>query len=245
MRRSLVAGNWKMHGSVVSVTSLVDGLVNALDDVDCDVAVCPPFLHIPLVVERASGTALKVGGQNCSEHAEGAYTGEVAAGMLADIGCHWVILGHSERRQYAGESSELVAAKARAARAAGLTPILCVGETLEQRKAGQAEAVVTGQLEPLLTELRETDVIAYEPVWAIGTGETATPEQAQAMHATIRACLAERTGVAGAVRLLYGGSVKAANAQELFAQEDIDGGLVGGASLKAEEFIAIARAANA
>jgi triosephosphate isomerase len=165
--------------------------------------------------------------------------------MLADVGCRWVILGHSERRQYAGETSELVAAKAQAARAVGLKPVLCIGETLEQRQAGQAEAVVTAQLEPLLADLRDTDVIAYEPVWAIGTGETATPEQAQAMHATIRACLAERTDVANAIRLLYGGSVKAGNAAELFAQEDIDGGLVGGASLKAEEFIAIARAAVA
>jgi triosephosphate isomerase len=245
MRRSLVAGNWKMHGTVASVRSLIGDLVPVADDLGCDVAVCPPFLHIPLVLEHVEGTALEVGGQNCSEHTQGAYTGEVSAEMLSDLGCGWVILGHSERRQYAGETSELVAAKAEAARAAGLRTILCVGETLEQRRANQAEAVVTEQLLPLVGELRDIDVIAYEPVWAIGTGETATPEQAQAMHSTIRGFLAEKTGVAEAVRVLYGGSVKADNARELFAQNDIDGGLVGGASLKADDFIAIARAASA
>jgi triosephosphate isomerase len=198
-----------------------------------------------LVLEQASGTAMQVGGQNCSEHAQGAHTGEVAADMLADIGCGWVVLGHSERRQYFAETSELVAEKARTARAAGLKPILCVGETLEQRQAGNAEAVVTDQLRPLIEDLTDTDVIAYEPVWAIGTGETATPEQAQAMHAAIRNFLAETTSVADVVRILYGGSVKANNAEELFSQADIDGGLVGGASLKADDFIAIARAANA
>ena len=245
MRKGLVAGNWKMHGTTESVRSLVSGLTEAADGVDSDLLVCPPFLHIPMVLEGTAGSAIQVGGQNCSEYEQGAHTGEVAADMLKDLGCGWVILGHSERRQEAGETSELVAAKARVARAAGLTPILCVGETLEERQAGNAEAVVTGQLKPLLDELTSTDVIAYEPVWAIGTGETATPEQAQAMHAAIRGYLAETTAVAEDVRILYGGSVKAGNAESLFSQADIDGGLVGGASLKAEEFIAIARAASA
>ena len=245
MRTGLVAGNWKMHGSVASVRPLVSDLVGALDNIRCDLLVCPPFPYISTVLEQVLGTALQVGGQNCSEHAQGAHTGEVSADMLADLGCRWVVLGHSERRQHAGETSQLVAEKARAARAAGLTPILCVGETLEERQAGNAEAVVTGQLQPLVNDLTDTDVVAYEPVWAIGTGETATPEQAQAMHAAIRSFLGETTSFAEAVRILYGGSVKADNAQALFAQADIDGGLVGGASLKADEFIAIAQAATA
>ena len=245
MRRSLVAGNWKMHGSTETVQPLLGDLVAAVNDVNCDVLVCPPFPYLPAVLEQAAGSALQVGAQNCSEHGQGAHTGEVAADMLSDIGCGWVILGHSERRQEAGETSELVAAKARVARAAGLKPILCVGETLEQRKAGDAESVVTGQLAPLMADLTDTDVIAYEPVWAIGTGETASPEQAQAMHAAIRGYLAQHTGLADTMRILYGGSVKANNAEALFAQADIDGGLVGGASLKADEFIAIARAGSA
>lgn len=249
MRSSLVAGNWKMHGSVASIGPLIDGLVAGLvgriGGAACEVAVCPSFAHIPLVLERAAGSAIRVGGQDCSEHTEGAFTGEVAAEMLADLGCEWVILGHSERRQYAGETSELVASKAVAARAAGLKPILCVGETLEERQAGKAEAVVAAQLEPLLATLGDTDVIAYEPVWAIGTGETATPEQAQEMHAAIRGILTSRTAVADATRILYGGSVKAGNAQEIFAQQDIDGGLVGGASLKVDDFLAIVSAASA
>ena len=233
-----------MHGSTASVRPLMSGLVQGLDSIHCELLVCPPFPYLPMVLEQASGTAIQVGGQNCSEHAQGAHTGEVAADMLADIGCGWVVLGHSERRQHAGETSELVAEKARAARAAGIKPILCVGETLEQRRAGNAEAVVTDQLRPLIGDLIDTDVIAYEPVWAIGTGETASPEQAQAMHAAIRDFLAETTRVAAAIRILYGGSVKADNAQALFAQKDIDGGLVGGASLKADDFIAIAQAAS-
>jgi triosephosphate isomerase len=245
MRTGLVAGNWKMHGSTASVRPLVSGIVEALGSIRCELLVCPPFPFIPMVLEQGAGTAMQVGGQNCSEYEQGAHTGEVSAEMLADLGCRWVILGHSERRQNAGETSELVAEKAGKARAAGLTPILCVGEMLDQRQAGNAEAVVTEQLKPLIEGLTDTDVIAYEPVWAIGTGETATPEQAQAMHAAIRNFLAEKTNVADAVRILYGGSVKADNAQALFAQADIDGGLVGGASLKADDFIAIAQAASA
>jgi triosephosphate isomerase len=198
-----------------------------------------------LALKLAEGSALTVGGQNCSEHVEGAYTGEVSAAMLAELGCHWVILGHSERRQYFAESDDKVAAKAAAARDAGLVPILCVGETLAEREAGDAQAVVTGQLAALAADLKGSDVIAYEPVWAIGTGQTASPEQAQEMHACIRAFLREHAAEsADAIRLLYGGSVKAENASELFSQEDIDGGLVGGASLKVDEFTAIIEAAQ-
>jgi triosephosphate isomerase len=245
MRRNLVAGNWKMHGTAAVAESLLGGLVLPAGELSCELVVCPPFPYISPVMQHVAGSPVGVGGQDCSEHSQGAYTGEVAASMLADLGCGWVILGHSERRQYQGESSELVAAKARAAREAGLTPILCIGETLAERQSGDAEKVVTEQLLPLVGELRETDVVAYEPVWAIGTGETATPAQAQEMHAAIRGFLAANCAVADQVRVLYGGSVKPDNARELFAQHDIDGGLVGGASLKAEDFLAIGQAANA
>ena len=232
-----------MHGSTATAEALVAGVAGGI--AGAEAGICPPALHIPLAIKLAAGSALRVGGQNCSEHAEGAYTGEVSAAMLADMGCHWVILGHSERRQYFAESDELVAAKAAAARSAGLVPILCVGETLEQRQAGNAEAVVTGQLSALVADLVASDVIAYEPVWAIGTGQTATPEQAQEMHACIRAYLREHAAqTADEIRLLYGGSVKADNASELFSQIDIDGGLVGGASLKADDFTAIVKAAQ-
>ena len=245
MRRSLVVGNWKMYGSASSIGELVPALAAAAGS-GTEVVVCPVTLHIPLVLQLAAGSGLEVGSQNCHEQEQGAFTGEVAAAMLAEAGCKWVILGHSERRQYYGETDASVAAKSVAARAAGLTPILCVGETLEQRQQGQAEAVVTAQLAALAeVGLEETDVIAYEPVWAIGTGQTASPAQAQEMHACIRAFLQETTGEkAMAIRLLYGGSVKGESARELFAQEDIDGGLVGGASLKAEEFAAIIEASQ-
>ena len=243
MRRKLVMGNWKMHGSLASVEALLNAVRETLPGTTSEVAVCPPAVHVPLALDLLADTGVSVGGQNCSDRAEGAYTGEVAAAMLADLGCDWVILGHSERRQYFGESSELVAAKAVTARAAGLKPVLCVGETLEQREAGQALDVVREQLGAVLAGLEPTDVIAYEPVWAIGTGVTATPEKAQEMHAGIREYLRENwSGNADELRLLYGGSVKADNAAELFACEDIDGGLVGGASLKAAEFVAIAQA---
>lgn len=246
MRRNLVAGNWKMHGVSASVEALMTGLAARFAGSDIglstDIVVCPTALHIPQAVELAAATAIAVGGQNCSEHVEGAYTGEISAGMLADTGCQWVILGHSERRQYFAESDQLVADKAVLARAAGLTPMVCVGETLQERERGEAEAVVSRQLAALVAGgLEPTDVIAYEPIWAIGTGVTATPEQAQAMHAMIRAYLrSEAAASAEEIRLLYGGSVKADNAAELFAAEDIDGGLVGGASLVAEEFLRIA-----
>lgn len=246
MRQPLVVGNWKMHGSRESVVSLLDTLVNNIGaHTSAEVAVCPTYVHIAQALELCAGSAVAVGGQDCSHAATGAYTGEVAAAMLADAGCSWVIIGHSERRAYHAESDELIGAKLSAAIEAGLKPILCVGETREQREAGEAETVVAGQLAGALAGQASLDglVVAYEPVWAIGTGLTATPEQAQDMHAFIRAQLqGVSTLDATAIRLLYGGSVKPGNAAELFAQPDIDGALVGGAALVAEDFQAIADA---
>lgn len=244
MRRPLVAGNWKMNGSRAIVADLLAGLGDVKSS--ADVVVCPTFVHIAQVIE-AAGSDLQVGAQDCSHMAAGAFTGEVAAPMLADIGCQWVILGHSERRQYHAESDELVAAKLSAAVAAGLGPIVCVGETREQREDGEAESVVARQLAGALEGQANLAglVIAYEPVWAIGTGLTATPEQAQDMHAFIREQLAVTAEVdAAATRILYGGSVKASNAATLFGRADIDGALVGGAALDAEEFRQIIDAAS-
>lgn len=246
MRRSLVVGNWKMHGTVAGAEALVADLAQAVAGLDAEVAVCPAYVHLSIALQAAAGSAVSVGAQNCSAHAAGAHTGEVSADMLVDAGCDRVILGHSERRASYSETDALVVAKAEAARAAGLVPILCVGETLEQREQGLAEKTVAVQLQALIgAGLQATDVIAYEPVWAIGTGKTASPEQAQEMHAHIRRCMRDgEVACADEIRLLYGGSVKAANAQELFAQADIDGGLVGGASLDSKEFAAIAAAAQ-
>ena len=246
MRQPLVVANWKMNGSLAGVGDLLDGLLAAPLPEGAEVAVAPAFVHLDTALARAAGSALAVGAQDCSPHPPGAYTGDVSAAMLADLGCRWVILGHSERRQYHGESDEGIAAKLAAAEAAGLWPILCVGETREQREAGDAEAVVAAQLAGALAGRGAPRglAIAYEPVWAIGTGLTATPDQAQEMHAFIRAQLAGMDGQdAAGTRLLYGGSVKVDNAAQLFAQPDIDGGLVGGASLVAEDFLAIAGAA--
>jgi triosephosphate isomerase len=245
MRQGLVVANWKMHGSAASARSLLENLLPVVAEAGAEAAVCPPFVHLPLALELTSQSGIGVGGQNCSEHESGAFTGEVAASMLADLGCEWVILGHSERRQYFAESSELVAAKYRSACSAGLKPIVCVGETLQQREQGQAQAVVAAQLQAVMeSPLSASDVVAYEPVWAIGTGQTASPGQAQEMHGFIRDTLRAHCGeAAGHIRILYGGSVKAANAAELFGQQDIDGGLVGGASLDAEEFADIINAA--
>jgi len=246
MRRPLVAGNWKMHGSRDSVGKLLDALLAGLPADPPEVAVCPVYVHLAQALEACGGTALAVGAQDCSNLQSGAYTGDVAPAMLADLGCEWVILGHSERRGYHGESDELIGAKLSAAAEAGLKPIFCVGETREQREAGKAEAVVAAQLRNALQGLGSPPglVIAYEPVWAIGTGLTATPEQAQAMHAFIRAQLAAGGAVdAAATRVIYGGSVKPGNAAELFAQPDIDGALVGGAALVAADFLAIVAAA--
>ena len=248
MRQTLVVGNWKMHGSRASVAALLGELVESLAAPTAEVAVCPSYVHLPQAVELCSGSAVAVGAQDCSHMPSGAYTGDVSAEMLVDTGCRWVILGHSERRQYHVESDELVAAKLAAAVAAGLLPIVCVGETREQRENGEAESVVASQLRGALDGQKDLAglVIAYEPVWAIGTGLTASPEQAQDMHAFIRACLEGVAGIdAAATRVLYGGSVKAGNAAELFARQDIDGALVGGAALNAGDFQAIISAGQA
>jgi len=238
MRRTrLVAGNWKMHGSRASNDGLLDALIQGLNAGGAECAVCPPFPYLQQVAERLRGTALAWGVQNLSEHAQGAYTGEVSAAMARDFGCRYAIVGHSERRQLYGEGDAQVAAKFAAAQGAGLTPILCVGETLQEREAGRSEAVVARQLDEVLKRTAFEDaVLAYEPVWAIGTGRTATPEQAQQVHAFLR------KRVSSGTRILYGGSVKAQNAAAIFAMPDVDGGLIGGASLVAEEFAAIVRA---
>ena len=247
MRRPLVVGNWKMNGSQAFVEQLLSGLTGAINIPQVDVAVCPTYVHIAQAVSQCRGTPLGVGGQDCSHQPSGAFTGEVSADMLSDIGCRWVILGHSERRQYHAESSKLIAAKLAAAVAAGLQPILCVGETREQRESGDAQAVVAAQLKGALDEQASLAglVVAYEPVWAIGTGLTASPNQAQDMHVLIRGCLDEVSEVdANTTRLLYGGSVKSASAPELFSQPDIDGALVGGAALDTAGFSAIVNAAK-
>lgn len=234
-----------MHGSLAANRSLLEGLASVGLPGAIDVVVCPPFAYLQQALSLCAGSGVAVGGQDCSHMAEGAYTGEVAAPMLADLGCRAVILGHSERRQYHRESSPLIAAKLNAAAAAGLLPIVCVGETVEQREGGEAEVVVAEQLAGALADAPMAPglVIAYEPVWAIGTGLTASPGEAQAMHAFLREKLFDLVADGEAVRLLYGGSVNAENAAELFAQPDIDGALVGGASLDAEAFATIVRAA--
>lgn len=247
MRRKIVAGNWKLQGSREFATALVTELVQAGVPAGVEMVVIPPYPYIGLAVDKAGG-ALAVGGQDVSVHAKGAYTGEVAAAMLADAGARYVLVGHSERRQYHGENSSLVAQKFRAALAAGLVPVLCVGETLAEREGGQMEAVIAAQLQPVLDLVGASGlgqgVVAYEPVWAIGTGVTASPEQAQAVHAFIRGVVAAADAtIADSLSILYGGSVKPDNASELFSQTDVDGGLVGGASLVAADFVAIANAA--
>lgn len=247
MSQLLVVGNWKMNGSRASVAALLDGLVPYGRTAGVELVVCPAYVHLGQVLEAVDSSVIAVGAQDCSHMPSGAYTGEIAPGMLVDLGCRWVILGHSERRQYHGESDALVAAKLTTAVTAGLSPILCVGETREQRESGEAERVVAAQLAGALNDQCSIGslVVAYEPVWAIGTGLTASPQQAQMMHAFIRGVLEEIEGIdAAAARLLYGGSVKANNAAELFAEEDIDGALVGGASLVASEFLSIAGAAG-
>ena len=249
MRDFLVAGNWKMNGSSAANAELVAGIVAGVPaGSGFSLLVCPPYPYLASVVAQAEGSAVKVGAQNVSEHEKGAYTGEVAPGMLADLGCDYVIVGHSERRALYGETSAQVAAKFQAAQVAGITPILCVGESLEEREAGTTERVIDEQLDAVLdtagVDAFASAVIAYEPVWAIGTGMTATPEQAQAVHAHIRARLAGLSAeIAAGVQILYGGSMKGENAAGLLTQPDIDGGLIGGASLKAKDFLAIAEAA--
>jgi len=244
--KKLIVGNWKMHGSHKANAELLQGLLDA-GPLSADVALCVPFPFLAETAVTLAASAIRWGAQDCSAHEQGAYTGEVSAAMLHEFGCRYVIVGHSERRQYHAESDQLVADKAKAALARGVTPIVCVGETLAQREAGETDEVVKRQLSAAIHTLAHCAgemVVAYEPVWAIGTGRTATPEQAGAVHALLRAQLRAATTHAERVKILYGGSVKPDNAPSLFAQEHVDGALVGGASLKAAEFAAICRAAG-
>lgn len=248
MRRKLVAGNWKMHMTGASAAELVGAIAGARIGA-ADVAVFPPYVYLAELIAAQRGSSIAFGAQDVSEHAQGAYTGEVSAPMLKDIGATHVLVGHSERRQYHAESNASVAAKFSQAQAAGLIPVLCAGETLEQRDAGATESVISAQLDAVLERSGiaafSAAIVAYEPVWAIGTGRTATPAQAQAVHAFIRSKFAGLDGtISSSLRILYGGSVKAANAAELFAQADVDGGLIGGASLIADDFLAICAAAQ-
>ncbi|MFN6954362.1 MAG: triose-phosphate isomerase [Acetobacteraceae bacterium] len=248
--RALVAGNWKMHGTLGRARALAAAVRQGAEAAppQADLVLCPPALHLPAVAEALAGSAIGLGGQDCHAEAEGPHTGDVSAPMLRDAGAGWVILGHSERRAGHGETDSAVRAKAEAALAAGLTPIVCVGETLEEREAGRAEEVVVVQLAGSVPEgfCAASGVIAYEPVWAIGTGRTPSPADIETMHAAIRAALVARHGAAGkAVRILYGGSVKAANAAQILALRDVNGALVGGASLDAAGFLAIAAAVPA
>jgi triosephosphate isomerase (TIM) len=245
-RRRLVVGNWKMNGDRASNGALLAALKAAPLGEGVDVSVCVPAPYLAEVAASLEGSAIAWGAQDCSSHESGAYTGEVSAAMLAEFGCRHVIVGHSERRALHAESDALVAEKAKAALAHGLVPIVCVGETLAEREGGVTEAVVSRQLAAvtaLLGARIDAVVVAYEPVWAIGTGRTASPEQAEAVHAFLRAELSAASAGAGAVRILYGGSVKADNAAQLFGRPHIDGGLIGGASLKAADFTAICQAA--
>jgi len=247
MRKKLVAGNWKMHGSLAENVALLSALKPALAGIEA--VVCVPFPYLAQAQSELAGSSIAWGAQNLSEHSKGAYTGEVSASMLRDFGCSYVIVGHSERRSLYGESDQQVAAKFIAAQAGGLVPILCVGESLEERESGITEQVVARQLDAVISAAGigalANAIVAYEPVWAIGTGKTASPEQAQAVHAFIRSKIAGLdAAIADGLVIQYGGSVKAANAAELLAQPDIDGGLIGGASLIADEFVAICRAAK-
>jgi triosephosphate isomerase (TIM) len=250
-RAKLVVGNWKMHGRLAVNAALLEGVARGAEALpqEVRVGVCVPHPYLAQAQALLGGSRVAWGAEDISAHEQGAYTGEVAAGMVADFEAAYAIVGHSERRAYHGESSELVAAKAQRALAAGLTPIVCVGETLEERESGATESVVGAQLNAVLGVLTADEaariVVAYEPVWAIGTGRSATSEQAQQVHAFLRARLAAKGAQAAGVLLLYGGSVKPENAAELFRQADIDGGLIGGASLKAGDFLAICAAAAA
>jgi triosephosphate isomerase len=242
-----IFGNWKMNGSLAANAALLDLLKQGLGHADCEIAVCAPAPYLAQLQSLLSGSAIAIGAQDVSAQASGAFTGEVSGAMLREFGVRYVLVGHSERRQYHAESDEMVARKAQTALASGITPVVCVGETLAQREAGETEAVVRRQLSAVVQRnghcLSEI-VLAYEPVWAIGTGLTATPAQAQAVHAVLRAQLLAATTAAVRVPILYGGSMNASNAVELLAQADIDGGLVGGASLKAADFLAIAACAG-
>ena len=247
-RKKLIAGNWKMNGSLAANTALMGELLAGIGQPACDVAVCVPAVYLAQVQLLLAGQGgIALGAQDVSQHESGAHTGDVSAAMLKELGARYVIVGHSERRQYQGETDAQVAIKAQRALAAGLTPIVCVGETLREREQGETESVVSRQLSAViqLNGERLADlVVAYEPVWAIGTGRTATPEQAQTVHAALRALLAAADLQAAGVRILYGGSMNAGNAAELLAQPDIDGGLIGGASLKARDFLKIIETAS-
>ncbi len=248
MRKYIVAGNWKMNTTVPEGVELAKAVVEKSKDVPANVelVVAPPFTHLAPVADALKGSKVQLSAQNCADHPKGAYTGEVAVDMLTSIGCQYTILGHSERRQYYGETDEKLVVKTKLALEAGLKVILCVGENLDEREAGKHFEVVTAQTKAVLYNFTAEDlknvVIAYEPVWAIGTGKTATADQAEEIHACIRSVIAEKFGleVADDLTILYGGSCKPSNAKELFAQKDIDGGLIGGAALKADDFLAIA-----
>jgi triosephosphate isomerase len=249
-RRQIVAGNWKMHGSRVENAALLEAIVHKLPNTGAEVWVCPPFLYLAEAHRALAGSRISLGAQDVCAETQGAFTGEVSAAMLKDIGCAGAIVGHSERRALYHETDQLVARKFAAVLAAGLTPILCVGEQLAEREAGRTFEVIDRQLDAVLdlsgVQAFARAVIAYEPVWAIGTGKTASPQQAEEVHAHIRARIAGRDAkIAALVRIQYGGSVKAANAAELFSMPNVDGGLIGGASLKADEFLAIVGAAHA
>lgn len=250
MRQPMIAGNWKMNGSSESIKELIAGIKAGMSAVNkAQVVVCPPAVYIPQVSADVSGSKIAVGSQNICDQDKGAFTGEIAGSMLKDLACHYAIIGHSERRALYGESDELIAKRYAAARRNGITPIFCIGETLEQREKGITNDVCSKQIDAVIAlegvEALTDGVIAYEPVWAIGTGKTATPEQAQEVHAFIRDKIRKlNASVAEGVQILYGGSMNAGNAAELLAQPDIDGGLIGGASLKAEDFLAICKAAE-
>ncbi len=247
MSKKLIAGNWKMNGSLAANEALIQAMLAGIGQPSADVALCAPAPYLAQLQSLLQGSPIDWGAQDVSAHEQGAFTGEVSVAMLKDFGCRYAIVGHSERRQYHGETDELVAAKAQRALSAGVTPIVCVGETLAEREADETETVVKRQLAAVIhavghciTEI----VVAYEPVWAIGTGRTATPEQAQAVHAVLRAQLAAATTNPKRIQILYGGSMNAANAASLLSQPDIDGGLIGGASLKSADFLQIVAAAS-
>ena len=250
MRKPIVAGNWKMNGTQESIVPLLDRVIAGVDtSVNAQVIVCSPYIYIPLIAGKIADTAVEFGSQNISEFESGAYTGEISAQMLKDFDCEYVIIGHSERRHVFGETDQNIADKYKKAQEHGIIPILCVGELLEEREADKTAEVVIRQIDAILStsgvESLQNAIIAYEPVWAIGTGKTATPEQAQEVHKLIRETIAKQNGtIASSLRILYGGSVKPSNAAELFAMEDIDGGLIGGASLESEDFLAICKATN-
>jgi triosephosphate isomerase len=250
MRRKLIAGNWKMNGGLAANATLLEGIKSELGNPVCAVAVCVPAPYYAQCRDMLHGTSVAWGGQDISIHLSGAYTGEVSGAMLMDFDCSYVIVGHSERRTYHGENDDIVAKKTLSALASGVTPIVCVGESLAEREQGRTNEVVCAQIEAVLSVLDALQVarivVAYEPVWAIGTGKTATPEMAQEVHAMLRKCLLAKDAAAGeVVQILYGGSMKPDNAEELLAMQDIDGGLIGGASLKASDFLAIVKAAQA